>query len=459
MDTTTYRQRRADLRDQVDDGAILLLGNAEASRNYADNRYRFRQDSHVLYYSGVGRPQVAVLIHPDGREVLYGPAEDPDDLIWHGPEPTLADLAAEAGIAETGSRETLGDDLARLAGGGVVVHYLPPYRADRQLELARLLDLDPVEASTAASTLLVRVIAHQRSVKTDVEVEEIEEALGVTAEGYRRAMAATAAGRTEAEIAAELQTPALARFRQQAFLPIVSVRGEVLHNEVPRNTLRKGQMMLIDSGAESPAFYASDITRTFPVTGRFDARQRDVYEVVLRAQKDAIRAASPAVTNRELHLKAARVIAEGLADVGLMRGDLDAAVESGAHALFFPHGLGHMLGLDVHDMEDLGDVVGYDPDERRSEQFGLAALRLARRLEPGFVITVEPGVYFIPALIDRWRAERRHAEFIAYDRLDEWSDFGGIRIEDDVLITAAGSRVLGPGIPKEVDEVEAAVGG
>jgi Xaa-Pro aminopeptidase len=274
---------------------------------------------------------------------------------------------------------------------------------------------------------------------------------------YRAAMTETAAGRTEAEIAAILQAPAIARDREQSFGPIVSVRGEVLHNEKYVNTLADGDLLLIDSGAESPRGYASDITRTFPVSGRFSLQQREVYEVVLQAQADAINAAAPGVNNRDLHLIAARTIAEGLKEIGLMRGDSGAAVEAGAHAMFFPHGLGHMLGLDAHDMEDLGDIVGYPEGEPRSSQFGLAYLRLARELEPGWVITMEPGIYFIPALIDRWRGEDLHSEFIDYDRVERYRSFGGVRIEDDILITSDGCRVLGPGIPKTVDKIESAM--
>ena len=266
-------------------------------------------------------------------------------------------------------------------------------------------------------------------------------------------------GRTEAEVAAALQAAALAHDRQMAFGPIVSVRGEVLHNPHYTNTLNDGDLLVIDAGAESLRWYASDITRAFPVSGRFSSEQRDIYEVVLAAQEAAIAAAAPGQTNRDLHLLAARTIASGLRDLGLMRGDVDAAVEAGAHALFFPHGLGHMLGQDVHDMEDLGDAVGYSSGTQRASQFGLNFLRLARTLEPGFVITVEPGVYFIPALVERWRLENRHTEFIDYDRVMRLLGLGGVRIEDDLLITSDGARVLGPPIPKAVDEVEALLAG
>jgi Xaa-Pro aminopeptidase len=307
---------------------------------------------------------------------------------------------------------------------GVDVHYLPPYRSQRRFALARILGADPREVAAQTSVALVRAVEP---------------------------------GRNEAEIAAVHTAEAVAAGCEQAFNPIVTVRGEVLHNAAFDNTLSEGDLLLVDSGAEAPSGYASDITRTMPVTGKYSQQQRDIYEVVLAANEAAIAAAAPGVTNRELHLLAARTIASGLKDLGLMQGDADAAVEAGAHAMFFVHGLGHMLGLDVHDMEDLGDVVGYELGEERSTQFGLAYLRLARRLEPGFVLTVEPGVYFIPELIDRWRADGLHRDFIRYERLEVYRSFGGVRIEDDVLITAAGSRVLGPAIPKSVADVEAAM--
>ena len=323
--------------------------------------------------------------------------------------------------------------------------------------MSRLFGVDPREVAAQTSIELVRAVVAQRSIKAEDEIAEIEDALGVTALMYRATMRAAGPGLIEAQVAAAHQVEAIASGRQQAFSPIVTVRGEVLHNTSQANTLEDGQLLLVDSGAESPGFYASDITRTMPVSGRFSQQQREVYEVVLAANMAAIGAAGPGTSNRDLHLLAARTIASGLKDIGLMQGDVDAAVEAGAHALFFVHGLGHMMGLDVHDMEDLGDAVGYEVGEERSTQFGLAYLRLARKLEPGFVFTIEPGIYFIPALIDRWREDGMHRDFINYDRLEAYRSFGGIRIEDDVLITDSGSRVLGPPIPKTVDEVEAAM--
>jgi Xaa-Pro aminopeptidase len=456
MDAATYRARREALRADVDGGAILILGNDEAPKNYVDNPYPFRQDSHFLYYAGISESGMAMLIEPDGRDVLFGRPYDPDDLVWHGPRPHVGDHAAAAGFDAADDIATLGETLRNLSGNGVRIHYLPPYRADRSFQLADLLDANPEKVGNGVSSELVRAVCDQRVIKTAEEIAEIEEALAVTAEMYAVAMTEARPGRREYEIAGLMQAKALERGRQQAFPPIVTVHGEVLHNHSYDNRLADGDLMLMDSGAESPRFYASDITRTFPVSGAFSDRQRAIYEIVLAAQMAVIHAASPEHDNREMHRLASRTIAGGLTALGLMKGDPDDAVQVGAHALFFPHGIGHMLGLDVHDMEDLGDIVGYPEGERRSSQFGLGFLRMTRRLEPGFVITVEPGVYFIPALIDLWRSESRHAEFIDYDRVEAYRGLGGIRIEDDVLITDDGCRVLGPGIPKTVAEVEAA---
>jgi len=459
MNAETYRARRDALRANVDGGAILILGNHDAPMNYPDNPYPFRQDSHFLYYAGISESGMAMLIEPDGRDVLFGRPYDPDDLVWHGPRPHVGDHAAAAGFDANDDIARLGEALRRLSDNGARIHYLPPYRADRRFQLADLLDANPEQVGNGVSAELVRAVCDQRLIKTDDEVAEIEDALAVTAGMYAVAMTEARPGRREYEIAGLMQARALEHGRQQAFPPIVTVHGEVLHNHSYDNLLADGDLMLMDSGAESPRWYASDITRTFPVGGTFTDRQRGIYEIVLAAQMAVIHAASPEHDNKEMHRLASRTIAGGLTALGLMKGDPDDAVEVGAHALFFPHGIGHMLGLDVHDMEDLGDIVGYPEGEERSTQFGLGFLRMTRRLEPGFVITVEPGIYFIPALIDQWLSEGRHAEFIDYEKVDAYRNFGGIRIEDDVLITDDGCRVLGPGIPKTVAEIEAACGG
>jgi Xaa-Pro aminopeptidase len=459
MNAETYSSRREQLRNAVDGGAILILGNNEAPKNYVDNTYPFRQDSHFLYYAGVNETGMALLIEPDGRDVLFGRPYDPNDLVWHGPRPHVGDHAAGAGFSADADIATLKAEIDRLVAAGVRIHYLPPYRAERSFQLADLLDANPEKVGNGVSDDLVRAVCYQRLIKTDEEIAEIESALAVTAQMYRVAMTEARPGRHEYEVAGLMQAKALELGREQAFPPIVTVRGEVLHNHSYDNRLSDGDLMIMDSGAESPRWYASDITRTFPVNGRFSDRQRRIYEIVLAAQMAVIQAASPEHDNKEMHRLASRTIAGGLTALGLMKGNPDDAVEVGAHALFFPHGIGHMMGLDVHDMEDLGDIVGYPEGEERSTQFGLGFLRMTRPLEPGHVITVEPGIYFIPALIDLWRSEGKFTEFIDYDRVEEFKGFGGIRIEDDVLITEDGCRVLGPGIPKTIAEVEAACAG
>ncbi|MFH1842935.1 MAG: aminopeptidase P family protein [bacterium] len=461
MDTTTCQARRqalaTDMAQRAANGAILLLGNDEASRNYPDNVYPFRQDSSFLYFTGLRQAGQALLLLPDGEECLFGTPEHPDDVVWSGPHPTLHDHAVAAGIAGAEDLAKLGERLAALEQKGLTVHYLPPYRGDRRQQLASLLGLAPDGVADGVSWDLVKAVIARREIKSEAEIAAIENALSVTAEMYRTAMQMTRPGLVEAEIAGAMQAVALQRDRQQSFPPIVSIHGEVLHNTSYANTLTDGRLLVIDSGAESPEHYASDITRTLPVNGKYSTQQREIYEVVLSAQTTAIEMASPRVTNREMHLAAARATTVGLQALGLMRGDVDESVAAGAHALFFPHGLGHALGLDVHDMEDLGDLVGYEEGDKRSEQFGLGYLRFAKQLQPGYVLTVEPGCYFIPALIDRWREQQLHAEFINFDSLASYCEFGGIRIEDDILITEDGCRVLGTPIPKEPAAVEVAM--
>jgi Xaa-Pro aminopeptidase len=370
---------------------------------------------------------------------------------------TRVDMARASGIDTVEDIGRLGVYLTRAGGQGQRIHYLPPYQASSLFRLAELLVIDPMDVVPGASEDLMDSATQQRSIKTDLEIEEIENALCITRRMHCAAMAAAQPGAYEHEIAGTIQGIALSEDLQQAYNPIVTVRGEVLHNHSHENILQEGQLLLNDSGVESTLGYASDITRTVPVGGRFRASQAEVYEIVLKAQLSAIEQIRPGVAYREVHLHASRVIAEGLAAMGLMRGNPEDAVSAGAHALFFPHGLGHMLGLDVHDMEDLGDIVGYPKGEKRSPQFGLNFLRLSRPLETGFVLTVEPGIYFIPALIDRWQGERQHTEFIRYESLEAFRNFGGIRIEDDVLVTEKGARVLGPPIPKTIPEVESAM--
>ena len=458
MNPQNYHARRAVLRQRIPRGAILFVGHVDAPRNYAANTYVFRQDSHLLYYCGVNMPGYALLIEPDGTEILAGPVQDPDDIVWSGDQGTVEDRAAEAMIAVTDTPAGLAQRVRNLRQSKETIHYLPAQRPSQQSMLAGFLDMAADGVVRGVSPELVRAVVDQRSVKEPEEIDEIENALAVSANMFDAAARAARPGATEAMVAGALQGAALSFDRQQAYLPIVTVRGDVLHNNHYNNTLRHGDLLLIDAGAESPLGYASDITRTYPVGGVFSSRQRDMYHVVLSAQQAVIDAAAPGITNRELHLLAAAAIARGLRDAGLLHGSVEDIVDAGAHALFFPHGIGHMMGLDVHDMEDLGDVVGYEPGQSRSDQFGLSYLRMAKTLQPGFVISAEPGVYFIDALIDRWQAENLHRDFIDYHRVELYRGLGGIRIEDDLLITHQGCRVLGSGIPKSLQEVEALMG-
>jgi len=454
-----YRHRRNAIRETVGKGVLLWLGHLPQPRNYWDNTYPFRQNSHFLYYVGLDAPDLAVLSYPEADyDVLFSRPTSLDDVVWSGAGHARVAMARQAGIDTVEDIARLGVYLTRARSEGLPIHYLPQYQASSLFRIAELLVLDPSEVSKGVSETMVEAVARQRSIKSEIEVAEIENALGITNRMHRGAMASARPGIYESDIAGRIQGIALADNRQQAYNPIVTVRGQVLHNHSYGNRLEAGQLVLNDSGAESPLRYASDITRTFPVSGRFNSAQADVYEIVLRAQMSAITRIRPGIPYRDVHLHACRVVAEGLSGIGLMHGDPDEAVAAGAHALFFPHGLGHMLGLDVHDMEDLGDIVGYPRGEKRNPQFGLNFLRLSRPLEPGFVLTVEPGIYFIPALIDRWREERAHSDFINYDRLAQFVTFGGIRIEDDVLVTSDGARVLGPVIPKTIAEIEETMG-
>jgi Xaa-Pro aminopeptidase len=451
-----YIDRRHALAAAVGDGAILLPGAQLRSRNYADNVYPFRQSSHLLYYTGLNAPDLFVLLWADeDRAVLYGRERTMDDVVWCGERPSLDELADGAGLDEVRHVDTLGADLRSLALGGTALHYLPPFHGEGRLLLSGLLGRSSDEIADGVSRRLIAAVAEQRLVKSDAEIDQIEAALAVTAEMYRAAMRAAGPGLTEADIAGIIEGVALRANCVQSFPPITSVRGEVLHNESRSIVLEAGQLLLVDSGAELANGYTSDITRTMPVSGKFDPRQRAIYQSVLDAQLEAIAHTRPGVRYANVHRRAVKVLAARLVDVGLMKGDPDDIVTAGAHALLMPHGLGHAMGLDVHDMEDLGDAVGYGTEGRRATQFGLNFLRFARTLQPGHVVTAEPGVYFIPALIDQWAAEGRHAEFIDYGALQAYKGFGGIRIEDDVLVTSDGARVLGPGIPKTVDDVEA----
>lgn len=459
LDRDVYRARRDALRRLLETGVVLLLGNDESPMNYADNPYRFRQDSSFLYYFGLDTAGLAAVVDLDeGTETLYGPEPTVEDSVWTGPLPSLRDRAALAGVERALAPSCLEEDLAGFRKAGRIVHFLPPYRPENKLKLLAWLGVPPDRASAEASVPFIRAVVEQRSVKSPEEIAEIEKAVDISADMHLTALRMARPGMTEARIASAVHQVALAAGGDLSFPIIATVHGEVLHQHAQTETLRSGGMFLLDAGAESALHYAGDLSTTMPIDAKFSERQRDVLRIALAAHEAAKAALRPGVPHLDVHLTACRRIAAGLGDLGLMKGDLDEAVRRGAHALFFPCGEGHMIGLDVHDMEDLGEVyVGYG-GRPKSTQFGLKSLRLARPLRPGFVVTVEPGIYFIPQLIDQWRAENRFPEYINYDRLESYKGFGGLRNEEDVLITDEGHRVLGRKKPLTIEEVESAVG-
>lgn len=453
-----YRERREKLRRRLGDGLIVLLGNEEAPANYPANTYYFRQDSTFLYFFGINHPGFAGVLDVEaGEDTLFADDFTMDDIIWMGPQPSVAEQAHEVGVGKSFPAARLQAVVSEAVGKGRRVHFLPPYRSANMLRLEALTGIKAAQLREKASVELIKAVVEQRSVKSADEIVEIERACDIGYEMHTTAMRMCKPGVKEQLISGTVDGIALAHGAGVSFPTILSMNGETLHNHYHGNTLQAGRLMLTDAGAETVNNYCSDFTRTVPVSGRFTSRQRDVYDIVVACHDRAIDFAHPGTTWKEVHLEVCRVLAQGLKDLGLMKGDIHEAVAAGAHALFMPHGLGHMMGLDVHDMEDLGQqYVGYDDEVRPSEQFGLASLRMGRRLQEGFVITDEPGCYFIPALIDQWKAEGLHKDFLCFDAIEKFKDFGGIRLEDDVLITADGSRFLGQKrIPIYAADVEA----
>ena len=452
---STYVERRNRLKAQFGSGLLLFLGNEESPMNYADNPFPFRQDSSFLYYFGVDQPGFAAIIDLDAdRTVIFGDDGSLDDIIWTGVLHTVAELAACAGVDETAPVSTLDTFLKKAMVQGRVIRFLPPYRAENKIKLLQFLNIPIQEQPENASVEFLRAVVEMRVIKSPGEIAEIEKAVDITVDMHLAAMRMARPSLKEAEIAAKVTEIALAAGGALAFPVIASVHGETLHNHYHGNTLQSGNLFLLDAGAETALHYAGDLTSTFPVDRSFSTRQKEIYQVVLDAHLAALQSLRPGIAFRDVHWLACRRLAEGLKNLGLMKGDLDEAIAQGAHAMFFQCGMGHMMGLDVHDMEDLGEIwVGYE-GQPKSALFGIKSLRLARPLQPGFVFTVEPGIYFIPELISRWKAERKFEGFICYDRLETYRYFGGIRIEENVVMTSAGGRILGKKRPRTIDEVE-----
>ncbi|MDT8402122.1 MAG: aminopeptidase P family protein, partial [Bacteroidales bacterium] len=450
-----YTKRRESLRKSVKEGLVLIPGNVDSPMNYPANPFHFRQDSDFLYFFGLDLQGLAGIMDVDsGRDYIFGDDVEVDDIIWMGPQPSIRELALKAGVKNTMPMDKMAGFIDKARSAGRKIHFLPPYRGENKMTLGALLKENPCQMKSKASEELIKAVVALRSYKEECEIDEIEKAVDIAYEMHTRAMKMCKPGVKEQEIFGVVEGITLEKGMGPSFPIILSINGQTLHNHNHDNILSEGRMMVVDAGAETNMHYASDITRTTPVGGKFNSRQKDIYEIVLEANMKAIQGAGPDKSNKELHIEACKVLAAGLKGLGLMKGDIDEAVAKGAHALFMPHGLGHMMGLDVHDMEGLGEnYVGYNEEVKRSKQFGLAFLRFALPFKPGHVFTIEPGCYFIPELIAQWKSEKMHAEFINYDKVEKYLDFGGVRIEDDVLVTESGHRVLGKPIPKTVNEI------
>ena len=450
----TYQTRRAQLKKSVGSGLLLFLGNDACGVNYADNTYHFRQDSTFLYYFGLPYEGLTAIIDIDAdKEVIFGDELSIDHIVWMGTQPTLKEKSELIGVTHTEPAKAVAAYLKQATAQKQTIHYLPPYRAEHQLKLMEWLGISL--GAITASIPFIKAVVNQRNYKSTEEIAEIEIACNTTADMHEAAMRMARAGMKESEVAAKLTEIALATSGELSFPVIATINGQTLHNHYHGNTMQNGDLFLVDAGAETAMGYCGDMSSTMPIGGKFSTRQKEIYDISIAAHEAAVSALRPGIAFEAVYDLSARTIVEGMKALGFMRGDADEAVQAGAHALFFPTGLGHMMGLDVHDMENLGEVyVGYD-GKPKSTLFGRKSLRLARPLEAGFVHTIEPGIYFIPELIDLWKAEKRFAEFINYDKVVTYKDFGGIRNEEDFLITPAGCRILGRAIPKTTDEVEA----
>lgn len=452
-----YVARREELRKRIKSGIIILLGNSEASSNYPHNTYHFRQDSTFLYYFGLNNADfVGVLDADAGTDCIYGNDYTMDDIIWMGNQPSLQTLAESVGVRKSYPLGELQKTVNSALRQGRKIHFLPPYRLVNTKKLSDLLGIAIDRVKDYVSQPLIEAIVAMREVKSDLEIAQIDNACDIGYMMHTQAMKMCRPGIMEREIAGAIEGIALQHGQGVSFHSIVTQNGQTLHNHYHGNKLESGRLLLVDAGAENVMNYCSDFTRTLPISGKYTTKQKEIYDLVLAANLHSQELAKPGITYRSVHISSITLMAEGLISLGLMKGNAAEAVESGAMALFMPHGLGHQMGLDVHDMEDFGENnVGYDLQTTRSTQFGLSGLRIGKQLKEGHVLTTEPGLYFIPALISKWENEKINTAFINYDKVKEYLDFGGIRLEEDILITKTGNRRLGKHqIPLQTQDVE-----
>ncbi len=449
----TYIERRKVLKEKVGSGLILLFGNDESSMNYTDNTYHFRQDSTFLYYFGIQHPGLTAIIDIDNdRDIIFGNDYTIDDIVWMGLQPTIRERAEKCGVKNVQPANKLADYLKETKQS---VHFLPLYRPGNKIKLHELIGILHKEVATKFSVELVKAVVSQREFKSDEEIIEINKAVNISVDMHVAAIKFAKPGMTEAQVTAEIHKIAIAAGGNISFPIIATINGQTLHNHYHGNTIKEGDLFLIDAGYESPMCYAGDLSSTIPVGKKFSPEQKEIYQLTLDSHQAAVDALQLGQPFKNAHVAAAKTIFEGMKSLGFTKGTTDNAFEAGAHALFFPCGTGHMMGLDVHDMEDLGEVwVGYD-GQPKSTQFGLKSLRLAKPLQPGHVFTIEPGIYFIPELIDLWHSQNKFNDFINWEKVNSYRDFGGIRNEEDFVMTENGAKLLGKSKPKTVEEVEA----
>jgi len=451
-----YIERRRKLSEQVGTGLVLLLGNEESSMNYKDNWYRFRQDSSFLYYAGLDLAGLALVIDIDkNEEYLVGEDASIDDIIWTGPLPSIQELAHSVGINRSINYKNLQTIIGKAQESQQTIHLLPPYRPENSIKLANWLSVGLGGVEKYVSVKLIRSIVAQREIKEAIEIAEMDKANSISAEMHLEVIRNARPGMREYELVAYTEAVSNKYWGRLAYSTILTVNGQTLHNHYYGNTIQEGQMVLVDAGAEAESHYAGDLTRTFPVAKTFTTQQKEIYNIVLRSLDHATSLLKPGIQYREIHAQASLELLKGLRDIGIVKGSPEDALAADVHTLFFQCGLGHMIGLDVHDMEDLGEqYVGYGDELVKSKSFGWKSLRLAKTLQPGFTLTVEPGLYFIPELIDRRKAEKQFVDFVNYDLLESFKKFGGVRIEDNYVITENAARKLGNHLPRTAEEME-----
>ena len=459
FDTATYIRRRNELKKLVKEGIIILFGNNESPANFPNNGYYpFRQDSSFQYYFGLQRDGLVGIIDIDNdKDILVGNDIDIEDIVWYGSVESMTEMMQRCGAQETLPMKALKTICNEALSKHRKIHFLPPYRHDIKIQVFDLLGVHPIQQKEAASMELIKAVVKMRSAKEQQEIEELVRAAVIGYKMHTTAMRLTKPGVTEKFVSGQVDGIAHSYGAMVSFPTIYTQHGEILHGAPSMNKLEEGRLVLCDAGGETLNNYCSDNTRTMPVNGKFTQRQLEIYSIVEACHDYTLELAKPGVKYADVHFAVCRLMFDRLKELGLAKGNTEEAVRAGAHAMFLPHGLGHMMGMDVHDMENLDQInVGFDEETRPNlEQFGTNCLRMGRRLEEGFVVTDEPGIYFIPALIDEWKAKKHCAEFLNFDKLETYKDFGGIRMEDDVLITKDGCRFIGkdriPYHPKDVE--------